>query len=119
MKNLQTSEERIARIELLRARAAIERHGLARSLRQVRASLSPGGLLKEALPAFAAGKRPLDWFLQALGVARRYPFLLSGASAILTGKRSRLRWLKLGAGALLGWQLLRKVDSSRGSDRAR
>ena len=115
MKKPQTGKDRMVRIELLRARAAIERQGLAHSVRQVRASLSPGGLLKEALPAFAAGKRPVDWFLQALGVARRYPFLISGASAILTGKRSRLRWLKLGAGALLGWQLWRKTGSRHGS----
>lgn len=114
MKKPQTGKDRMVRIELLRARAAIERQGLAHSVRQVRASLSPGGLLKEALPAFAAGKRPVDWFLQALGVARRYPFLISGASAILTGKRSR--WLKLGAGGLLAWQLLRKLDGDRRSD---
>jgi len=118
MKKPQTAGERKARIELLRARAAIERHGVARSVRQVRDSLSPRGLLKEALPAFAGGKKPVDLFLHALSVARRYPFLISGASAILTGKRSRLRWLKLGAGALLGWQLWRKTESRQGSGRA-
>lgn len=118
MKNPQTATERAARIELLRARAAIERHGLKRSIGQVRASLSPGGLLKASFPAFGGSARPIDWLLQAVGLARRYPFLISGASAILTGRRSRLRWLKLGAGALLAWQLFRKQGGTQDSDSA-
>lgn len=118
MKKTLNGEERAARIELLRARAAIERHNLANSVHELRVSLAPKTLFKEALPAFA-GSRPVDWVVSGLGLVRRYPFLLSGASAILGGRRSRLRWVKVAAGLLVGWQLSRHLnrpeDSSAGS----
>jgi len=118
MKKALNGEERAARIELLRARAAIERHNLARSVHELKASLAPKTLFREALPAFA-GSRPVDWALSGLSFVRRYPFLLSGVSAILGGRRSRLRWVKVAAGLLVGWQLSRQLsrpdDSSGGS----
>lgn len=103
MRKMPTPRERAARVELLRARAAIERHDLARGVRRLRVSLSPKSLFKEALPVFIARGKPVDWLLQGVGLVRRYPFLLSGASAIISGRRAR--WIKLAAGVLVGWKL--------------
>lgn len=103
------SRLREVKIELLRARAAIERQTLQNSLRHVGQDLQPGALLRSFLPASVSRKRPTDWLFQGLGLLRRYPFIVSTASALLSGVRKRNRLLRLGAGLLLSWQVARNM----------
>jgi len=104
------SRLREVKIELLRARAAIERQTLQNSLRHVGQDLQPGALLRSFLPASVSRKRPTDWLFQGLGLLRRYPFIVSTASALLSGVRKRNRLLRLGAGLLLSWQVARNMS---------
>ncbi|NYT67736.1 hypothetical protein [Pusillimonas noertemannii] len=103
------SRLREVKIELLRARAAIERQTLQNSLRHVGQDLQPGALLRSFLPASVSRKRPTDWLFQGLGLLRRYPFIVSTASTLLSGVRKRNRLLRLGAGLLLSWQVARNM----------
>ncbi|MGB3289215.1 MAG: hypothetical protein WBA83_08080, partial [Burkholderiaceae bacterium] len=97
MKPNAPANDRAIRIELLRARAALERQSMARGVRNLGDALTPGALLRSAFPK-AAAKSPSDWILQALALTRRYPLLASSASAILGGVGKRRRWLRIGAG---------------------
>lgn len=94
------------RIELLRARAALERQALRRHVKEVGASLRPAALLQAALPRlFRRGGA--GWLAEGLLLTRRYPLLLSVISALLTSRRRSRNWLRLCAGLLLGLQALR------------
>lgn len=108
---------REVRIELLRARAAIERQTLGNSLRHLGQDLKPSALLRGLLPASVSRKRPTDWVFQGLGLMRRYPFIVSTASALLSGVRKRHRLLRLGAGLLLSWQVARNMGGRDDRDR--
>ncbi len=104
--------DRQVRIELLRARAALEREALAQNLAETGRALEPRNLVRNLLP----GKGDTSqWVLQAYNLARRYPIIGSAASAlVMGGKRSGLlRWAGL---AFTAWQTLRFFQSSR-SDR--
>lgn len=108
---------REVRIELLRARAAIERQTLGNSLLHLGQDLKPSALLRGLLPASVSRKRPTDWVFQGLGLMRRYPFIVSTASALLSGVRKRHRLLRLGAGLLLSWQVARNMGGRDDRDR--
>jgi len=99
--------ERAVRIELLRARAALEREALAHEFSQLTRSLDPRALVQGLMPRFGGGSggSHANVLLQAVRLARRFPVLTSTVSAwLLGGKRSRL--FRLASGALLGWQML-------------
>jgi hypothetical protein len=101
------------RIEVLRARAALERQALRRHVAQAGAALRPSALLHAALPRLLPrGGR--GWLADGLSLARRYPLLVSLASALLTGRRRGRSWLRLGAGLLLGLQAWRMRDRDEG-----
>ncbi|AKQ59325.1 hypothetical protein [Bordetella hinzii] len=98
--------ERQVRIELLRARAAIERESLAQSIAEAGQALEPANLVRGLLPRLTQGGAT-QWMWQAYRLARRYPIVSSAASALFMGggkRRGMLRWAGLG---LVGWQLLR------------
>ncbi|HEY9459795.1 MAG TPA: hypothetical protein VIR04_03230 [Paralcaligenes sp.] len=99
--------ERPERIELARARAALERQSLERGIRNLEESLKPATLFRGLLPKSVAQSGSLGWLGQGLLLTQRYPLLASGASALISGLGKRHRWLRLGAGLLLGWQLAR------------
>src|SRR5690606_22920566 len=107
----ETSSARLreVKIELLRARAAIERQSLQNSLHHLGQDLQPKALLRSLLPASMSRKRPTDWLFQGVSLMRRYPFIVSTASALLSGVRKRHRLLRLGAGLLLSWQVARNM----------
>lgn len=109
MKSKHSSGERALRIELVRARAALERQSLARDVRELGEALKPGVLFRGWLPSMAAKARPLDWLGHGLALTRRYPLLASAASTVLSGIGKRHRWWRLGSSLLLGWQLVRSV----------
>lgn len=106
------SIDRAVRIELLRARAAIERESLAHDIASASRSLQPRNLVKRWLPGFNRGNvTSLIW--QGVALARRYPFISSTVSALIMGRGKRSRLLRLGGGALLGWQAFKAWRDSR------
>lgn len=102
---------REARIELLRARAALERQTLGNSVRHLGNDLQPSALLRSFLPASVGRQRPSDWLFQGLGLMRRYPFLVSAVTTLFSGARKRNRLLRLGAGLLVSWQLAKGLSA--------
>jgi hypothetical protein len=95
--------ERAVRIELLRARAALERESLAHDIAVTTRSLSPGNLVRRWMPSVGRGNvTGLLW--QGVSLARRYPVISSTLSAFLMKRGKKLGMLKLAGGALLGWQ---------------
>lgn len=110
--------DRAVRIELLRARAAIERESLAQGIVSAGRKLEPAALFKSMLPGLSSGGAS-RWAMQAIGLARRYPLISSSVSALFMrgGKKSRL--LKLAGGALVGWQLFKLWQDSRQDDDSR
>ncbi|MFT0851609.1 hypothetical protein VRY85_12615 [Achromobacter sp. F4_2707] len=110
MSRRSPSQERALRIELLRARAALERQSLALGVQHLGRSLTPRGLLASFLPGDTSRKSPADYLLQALRLTRRYPLVLSLGSSLLSGvARRKSRWWKLAAAAVVAWQVSRAV----------
>lgn len=104
--------DRAVRIELLRARAAIERESLAQSIVSTGHKLEPASIIRGLLPRLASGGAS-RWALQAITMVRRYPLVSSSLSTLFMrgGKRSKL--LKIAGGALVGWQVYKLWQSSR------
>lgn len=99
-KESMSAQERAIRIELLRARAALERQALSQQIHALGGELSPGNLLRNVAPS---GRSVGGLLTSALTLTRRYPLLLSGASTLLSSLGGR--WVRLGALALTGWKL--------------
>lgn len=121
MKKAHASRE--ARIELLRAKAAVERQSVLYNAAVIRNSLTPAGIAKSLLPRRLTRARKSasssGWLLEGFRVARRYPFLISGASAVLTRLGlKRGRWAALGgvAAVLLAWQMKRNMAGGHEGD---
>jgi hypothetical protein len=115
MQKMSPAVERAVRIELLRARAAIERESLAHGVAETGRALSPSHLIKGLLPGFSGGgSTRLVW--QAIGLVRRYPVILSSVSAMVLGGNKRSKLLKLATGAVVGWQVFRAWQSRQGDD---
>lgn len=109
MSSQPSGRDRAVRIELLRSRAAIERQGIAHGLTELKASLTPRGLLESFMPK-SRRKSPTDLLMRAFTMSRRYPMVLSLGSALLsTAARRRMRWWKLAAGAVVAWQVSRNL----------
>lgn len=107
-----TAVDRAVRIELLRARAALERESLAHDIVSTTRSLRPGNLVKRWLPSLTQGNlSKLLW--QGFTLARRYPFVSSTLSALVMGRGKRSGLIKLAGGALLGWQAFKAWRDSR------
>lgn len=98
--------DRAVRIELLRARAAIERESLVQSVVSAGRRLEPASLIRGLLPRLAAGGAS-RWALQAITLARRYPIVSSSLSAMVMRGGKRSKFLKIAGGALVGWQLFK------------
>lgn len=109
------SIDRAVRIELLRARAAIERESLAQGIASAGRKLEPASLIKGLLPGLASSNAS-RWALQAIGLARRYPLVSSSLSAMFMRGGKRFRLLKVAAGALVGWQLWKTWQEASGKD---
>lgn len=112
MSQPSSRHDRTVRIELLRARAAIERQSMAHGVQQLSESLTPRGLLESILPGGGGSSRrasPSDMLSRVFSMSRRYPMVLSLGSALLsTAARRRLRWWKLAVGAAVAWQVSRR-----------
>jgi hypothetical protein len=110
MAKLSPVIDRAVRIELLRARAALEREELVQNVADLGVSLSPSHLLKGLLPGglggLGGGSAP-RMAMQAFTLARRYPVVLSTLSAVFLGGNKRSKLVKLATGAVVGWQVFR------------
>lgn len=114
MSKSSSTIDRTVRIELLRARAALERESLAHDIASTTRSFKPGNLVKQWLPSFARGNMSgLIW--QGITLARRYPIVSSTLSAVVMGRGKRARLFKLAGGALLGWQAFKAWRAMRDS----
>ena len=116
MNKLSPEVDRQVRIELLRARAAVEREALLHNVTGLTQSLSPAHLIKSLMPRLGATNMP-GLALQAFSLVRRYPIITSSLSAVfLRGKRSRL--MKLAGAAAVGWQVYRGWQARQAQARA-
>ncbi|NYT66352.1 hypothetical protein H0A58_10300 [Alcaligenaceae bacterium] len=114
MKKTLSAQDRALHIELVRARAAMERQRLKRSVGELSHSLRPASLAKGVLPGLAGGDSVAGWLLRIFSLSRRYPLLTSGASALLSGVGKRHRLIKISLGLLVAWQVMRagqKLDN--------
>ncbi|KDB59098.1 hypothetical protein [Bordetella bronchiseptica] len=107
------SVDRMVRLELLRARAALEREALAQGIVEAGRTLTPGNMVKSIWPSLGkANTSRLFW--QAFALVRRYPFVSSTLSAMVMGRGARRSGLlKLAGVALVGWQAYRIWQSAR------
>lgn len=109
MKKTLSAHDRALQIELVRARAAIERQNLRHNVCDLMQAVRPGALLRNAIPEFSGSKGGslLNWAFNLLSLSRRYPLLTTGASALLSGAGRRHRLLKMGLGLFVAWQISR------------
>jgi hypothetical protein len=124
MNKLSPAVDRQVRVELLRARAAVEREALVHNVAGLAESLSPAHLVRGLMPRLGLGlggggkmrNMPmLAW--QAFSMVRRYPIIASSLSAVfLRGKRSRL--LKLASLGVVGWQVYRGWQARQAGEEA-
>ncbi|MDN5842962.1 MAG: hypothetical protein L0H54_05875 [Alcaligenaceae bacterium] len=104
---MKAPEDRRLRIELLRTRAGYERLALRRSACELIGAVQPEALVSQAgLGLRASGLR---WVVSVLGLARRYPIMLSAGSALISGARKSNPYVRAGVAGLLIWRLLRGV----------
>lgn len=104
-----TGRDRAVRIELLRARAAIERQSVVHGMHDLGESLTPRGVLQSLFPRSRRGRSSSGLLLQAFTFSKRYPMLLSLGSALFSASaRRRVSWWKLGAGAVIAWVVANK-----------
>ena len=105
----QASHNRKVRMELLQARAAIERQSVVHGVQDLGASLTPRGLLESVMPKGRGGSSP-DLMTRALSLYRRYPVMLSLGSAMFSRRgRQRMRWVKLAAAAFVAWRAAKSL----------
>ncbi|HEU0231304.1 MAG TPA: hypothetical protein VFR20_12090 [Burkholderiaceae bacterium] len=114
MKGVSARNERVMRIELARARAAVERERLKRDACDAVQELSPGRIVSRFLSPLGRGHGPLAWLRNGAALARRYPLLVSAVSAAFSGAGGRRRrWWRLGAALLAGIEAARLFSRPR------
>src|SRR5690606_26332292 len=82
---MKTGTDRRARIELLRARALVERMMLRRAACDALEGLRPESLAADASAGLRAAG--MGWLAAAIRAVRRYPLVLSLASSAISGVR--------------------------------
>jgi hypothetical protein len=101
--------ERAVRIEMLRAKAQIERQQLATQTTMIAASLDPSRMVASALPGNTGA-----WFSRGLKLVTRYPHVVS---AVLSNRRFKtVRWIGVAALAVGAWAMLSGRDSQAPDD---
>jgi len=124
-KKLSPAIDRAVRMELLRAKAAVEREALLHNLAEAGVALSPSHLVRSVLPSSLqglvgggglGGGGSSKIAMQAFTLLRRYPMVLSSVSALFLKGNKKSKLLKLAAGALVGWQALRVWREKQDSD---
>ena len=105
--------DRAVRIELLRARSALEREAICHRCHQVRESV---GGISRSFSLLNVGRRLFrggmpQWLSLAGDAGRRYPLLTSALSTLLLGRKSRA--IKAGGLAVTAWQLYRSWTAKK------
>jgi hypothetical protein len=109
MSRALSARERALRIELLRARAAIERQSMAHGLHHLGQSLTPRGLFQSVFPS-SRRSSPSDLVMRAVSISRQYPMILSVGTALFSATaRRKLRWWKVLGSAAMGWLMSRNL----------
>lgn len=101
--------DRAVRIELLRARAALEREAMCQRFAHLGDSVNRAGNVLRPLTFFsgmARSRNAPQLFMRMAGLAGRYPVLTSTLSAWMMG-RKRSRLLKMASAGLVAWQVYR------------
>jgi hypothetical protein len=104
--------DRAVRIELLRARAALEREALVISVVHAGESITPRALFAGVWPRVAAANSS-RLAMQAFNVLRRYPVVGSCVSRLIFGGTKKTGLLKLAGGVLVGWRILSALRTSK------
>ena len=102
---MRNGSDRRARIELLRARALVERMMLRRAACDALEGLRPESLASDASVGLRAAG--MGWLTAAIRTVRRYPLVLSLASSAISGVRRGNPYARVGMLALVAWRLLR------------
>lgn len=117
MSRVNSKVERQVRIELLRARAAVERQELCFISRQIGASVQPEnifallkGQITRGFGSHFGSSKTSGWIDFVLSFGQRYPLLLSGASAVAGTVLGKKKW-RFGAIALTSWRLYSAYQS--------
>jgi len=101
--------ERAVRIEMLRAKAALERQHIAYQASVMAAQLDPTQLVANLLPGKASA-----WVSRGLGLVTRYPYILS---TVLSNRRFKaVRWVSLAALAVGAWAMFSGGSSETTDD---
>ena len=108
----KTKLDRQVRIELLRARAELERKEMCYLTYDIANRVQPtqlmallkGQLMQGVSSGFGSGSKTGQWVSFALSLSKRYPLVFSGVSA-LAGTVVRKKGWRLGAVALTAWRL--------------
>lgn len=98
--------ERQLQIELLHTRAEYERLAVRRNACAFLSSVSPDALISQAGEGLRASG--LSWLTSGWRLVRRYPMILSAASTLFSGAKRSNPYVRVGVGALLAWQMLRR-----------
>lgn len=109
MKNLSSKKfDRAVRLELLRARAAVERESFSEHVGQLSSDASPVRWLGSFIPF-----RRRNWLRTSFDFLERYPFIMSALSSMLMGKSS-----KVAKGSGLALMLLQAMIDQQKPDRS-
>ena len=101
--------ERAVRIEMLRAKAALERQHIAHQAQTMAMGLDPSRLLTNLLPGKTSA-----WVSRGLGLVTRYPYLLT---TVLSNRRFKaVRWMSLAALAVGAWAMFSGGSSETTDD---
>lgn len=101
--------ERAVRIEMLRARAELQRQQLVMRAQAMAAGLSPSRVVANALPGHAG-----QWLSRGLSLMTRYPYVVT---TLLSNRRFKaVRWLSLAALAVGAWALLSGRNADQTND---
>lgn len=103
-KESMSAQDRVVRIELLRVRASLERQAISLQIQTLGDDLTPSKLWRSVKPS---GANVGGVIRSALSLSRRYPFLMSGASAILSSVGGR--WMRIGTVVVVAWKLFSTV----------
>ena len=112
MNSRQRATDRALRIEMLRARAALERQAIRRSVTDLGNDLSPSGLAGSLLPDFNS-RSVVSGIGKLFALTRRYPLITSAASTLLSGFGRKGRWWRVAAAVAASWYVGQHVSRRR------
>ena len=114
MQRYHARTDRLLKIELLRARAELERQTVRHAAKEISGRITPSLLFSGLMSGFST-RSTFGWLAKLPVLTLRYPFLISAATALISGT-GRQRWIKAGLGALAVWQVIRAQRSASSVD---